>query len=121
VVPPNWNWPAAWDATYPPARNYGAETAPDGCAGIWAAHLLPYLEQEALFQRVRAAGTLPFQVAPTLAACQNLTCQTGHPGATQVGLGDGSARAVSGSISAATWRTACNDPQYAGQVLGPDW
>jgi prepilin-type N-terminal cleavage/methylation domain-containing protein len=256
VLPPNWNWPTAWDSTYPPLLNYGATTAPDGCAGIWAVHLLPYLEQSALFQQVLAAtslttyenatkgvvvrslicpadptgpgdglipasggstsgfgvanyagnvlvftpspqplagampngtsntvviaeryancnaintqhnryftywayiqpapgdeqaamgfgwttatpppyvysggnpgtdysaGDLPFQVVPTLAACQNLTCQTGHPGAMQVGLGDGSVRPVNGAIRVATWRTACNDPQYAGQALGPDW
>ena len=36
-----------------------------------------------------------------------------------VGLGDGSTRFVSGSISAATWAHAC-DPQD-GNPLGSDW
>ncbi len=259
VLPPNWNWPTAWSDKYPPLKNYAGTTSPDGCAGIWAVHLMPYTEQGALFQKIRAAtsietyenatkgvvvrlfmcpsdptapgdgliptsggssadavgfgvanyagnvlvftpspksilnampngtsntaiiaeryancnaintqhnryfaywayiqpapgdeqaamgfgwttatpppyvysggnpgtdysaGNLTFQVAPTLANCQNLTCQTPHPGAMQVGLGDGSVRAVNGSISVATWRSACNDPKYAGQALGPDW
>jgi prepilin-type N-terminal cleavage/methylation domain-containing protein len=68
-----------------------------------------------------SAGSLTFQVTPSLATCQNLTCQTGHIGGMQIGLGDGSIRTVPPSVSAATWRTACNDPAYQGKVLGPDW
>jgi prepilin-type N-terminal cleavage/methylation domain-containing protein len=66
-------------------------------------------------------GNVIFQVRPTVASCQNLTCQTGHSGGMQVGIGDGSVRTVSPSISVQTWRTACNDPAYAGKVLGSDW
>src|SRR5881396_3342905 len=50
VVPPNWSWPNVWSRNYDPARNYGATTAADGCPGIWAVHLMPYIEQTALFQ-----------------------------------------------------------------------
>jgi prepilin-type N-terminal cleavage/methylation domain-containing protein len=267
-LPPNWNWPKVWSSSYPADKNYGAVTAPDGCPGIWAVHLFPYIEQTAEFQKIRATGsstvsmdadrrghpysqatlgivvptlicpadpTVPgnglipsgvnsgivdwqvicyagnvlvfspdpkslvnsmpngtsntvviaeryaectainsnagskyytfwayiqaspydeqaaagfgwttaapppyrfsggnpgtdlsfgnvtFQVQPSPANCQNLTCQTSHNGGMQVGLGDGSARTVSGSISVATWRTACNDPAFQGKVLGPDW
>jgi hypothetical protein len=37
----------------------------------------------------------------------------------QVGLGDGSARGVSGSVSVTTWTNACNPRD--GAVLGSDW
>ena len=66
-------------------------------------------------------GNVTFQVRPTAASCQNLTCQTGHSGGMQVAIGDGSVRTVTPSISVATWRTACNDPAYAGKGLGSDW
>ena len=49
-----------------------------------------------------------------------------HPGMTPrgferwiAGLGDGSVRAVSGSISTATWYNACHPRD--GNVLGSDW
>jgi prepilin-type N-terminal cleavage/methylation domain-containing protein len=258
VVPPNWDWPTAWSAAYPPLKNYGDTTCVDGSAGIWAVHLFPYIEQTAVFKNIQAAtnlttyeaaitgvvipilicpadptvpgnglipagvnsgivnysvctyagnvlvftpapksltnampngtsntaiiaeryaectaintnknskyysywgyiqpapydeqaacgfgwqtapfpplsysggcpgmdfsnGNICFQVQPTLAACQNLTCQTGHSGGMQVGLGDGSVRTVTSSITVATWRTACNDPAFQGKPLGPDW
>jgi prepilin-type N-terminal cleavage/methylation domain-containing protein len=262
VVPPNWNWPNAWSKAYDPGRNYGATSAADGCPGIWAVHLMPYIEQTPLFQRILAtatstvnmdtntaghpynlvvkgvtvplfscpsdvnggngiiptggtagygsisyagnvlvftpnpqslsnamlngtsntaliaerflncningnnnnrywpywgyvqpmpgacqsasgfgwttayppakysggdpqadysAGTLTIQVAPKLADCTSAITQTPHIGGMQVGLGDGSVRTVNGSISVATWRTACNDPAFQGKVLGPDW
>jgi prepilin-type N-terminal cleavage/methylation domain-containing protein len=57
-VPPNWDWPTAWSSSYPPGKNYGAETAPDGSAGIWAVHLFPYIEQGNVFKNIRAATNL---------------------------------------------------------------
>jgi prepilin-type N-terminal cleavage/methylation domain-containing protein len=57
VVPPNWNWPAVWSKSYPAALNYGDIKAADGCPGIWAVHLLPYIEQTALFQKILATAT----------------------------------------------------------------
>jgi prepilin-type N-terminal cleavage/methylation domain-containing protein len=65
------------------------------------------------------SGTINFQVAPSQQTCQVLVLQTPHPGAMQVGLGDGSVRGVSGGISQTTWLNA-NHPAD-GQVLGPDW
>jgi prepilin-type N-terminal cleavage/methylation domain-containing protein len=53
--------------------------------------------------------------------CNSQVTQTGHSGGMTVGLGDGSVRTVSGSISSATWRTIGNDPAFAGKVPGPDW
>jgi prepilin-type N-terminal cleavage/methylation domain-containing protein/prepilin-type processing-associated H-X9-DG protein len=42
-----------------------------------------------------------------------------HTGGINVGLGDGSVRFVSGSISGATWLAACTPA--GGEVLGSDW
>jgi hypothetical protein len=44
---------------------------------------------------------------------------TGHTGAMVVGLADGSARMVSGSITQTTWYYACNPAD--GQTLASDW
>jgi len=66
-------------------------------------------------------GNLTMQVQPTPDTCTSEVTQTYHSGGMQVGLGDGSVRTVSGNISVATWRTACSDPSYWGQVLGTDW
>ena len=54
----------------------------------------------------------------------NLTCdpkrtQSGHPGAINVCLGDGSVKSVSTAIDHTVWEYAC-DPRD-GQVLGADW
>lgn len=53
--------------------------------------------------------------------CDSLLTQTAHSGGMTVGLGDGSVRRVSPTISVATWRTAGNDPAYQGLALGNDW
>jgi prepilin-type N-terminal cleavage/methylation domain-containing protein len=252
-VPPNWDWPTAWDATYTPAKNGGDTSASDGAAGIWATHLLPYIEQQAEFQRIYAAtslatydaaiqnvvvpgfvcpadptapgnylipsggtanyavmsyagnvqvftpapksltsampnglsnttviaeryvkcningnvnstyymwwgyiqpapgsccaaagygwttipgcvnwsggcpgadfssGNVTIQVAPQPSNCTSAVTQTAHTGGMQVGLGDGSVRTVTGSITAPTWRTVGNDPAFQGKVPGSDW
>jgi prepilin-type N-terminal cleavage/methylation domain-containing protein len=262
VLPPMWNWPDAWNPFYAAAQNYGATTAPDGCAGTWLVHLMPFFEQDNLFQNILkssntgsmldyenatngvvirmlacpsdstvpgnylvlppynafpgpyyacvttyagnvavlnpfpksllnsmpngtsntvliaeryaacnsdsngntdwpywayvvpmpgdqqsppgfgwttianfyglsfsggnpeadfSSGNITFQVRPTAVQCLSAVTQTGHTGGMQVGLGDGSVRTVTGAISVRTWRTACNDPAFQGQVLGSDW
>lgn len=63
-------------------------------------------------------GGMPFQVAPSFAACDWRVGQTAHQ-SMQVGLGDGSVRAVSGNISYLTWYHACHPSD--GNVLGGDW
>jgi prepilin-type N-terminal cleavage/methylation domain-containing protein len=260
-LPPNWSWPDIWTGPYKAGVNYGATTSPDGAPGTWLVHLMPYIEQTNLFQRIQptaavpkydgnpshpynvatlgaivknficpsdgtapggglipsggtanyavnsyvgnvlvftpnpkaivpampngtsntamiaeryancnidgnikspywsywayvqpspgacqaaagfgwttamnpalysggnpeadySAGTLTFQVAPKPTDCTSAITQTAHPGGMQVGLGDGSVRSVSGSISVTTWRIVCNDPKFAGQVVGSDW
>jgi prepilin-type processing-associated H-X9-DG protein len=44
---------------------------------------------------------------------------TPHTGGINVGMGDGSVRALSPSVSAATWFAACTPS--AGDILGNDW
>ena len=52
--------------------------------------------------------------------CDSLLTQTAHD-SMNVGMGDGSVRSVSPSVSPKTWRIIGNDPAYAGQVVGSDW
>jgi prepilin-type N-terminal cleavage/methylation domain-containing protein len=62
---------------------------------------------------------IPFQTTPAADFCQQNVTQSPHPGVMITGLGDGSVRTVSASISTRTWYYACHP--YDGQVLGPDW
>jgi len=64
-------------------------------------------------------GGIPFQIAPAPSACDWYTANSAHAGTMQVGLGDGSVRAVSAGISATTWYYACNPRD--GNPLGSDW
>jgi prepilin-type N-terminal cleavage/methylation domain-containing protein len=65
------------------------------------------------------SGSIPFQTAPATSACNWYVTQSAHTGTMQVGLGDGSVRGVTSSISTTTWTNACipND----GNILGSDW
>ncbi|HEY7428841.1 MAG TPA: DUF1559 domain-containing protein [Gemmataceae bacterium] len=64
-------------------------------------------------------GTVPFQVQPTPGQCDVTVTQSAHSGVMQVGLGDGSVRTVSKSISVTTWVNA-NTPTNS-VPLGSDW
>ena len=57
-LPPMWNWPKAWSNQYPPQTNYAATTSPDGAAGIWLVHLMPYIEQEDIFRPIQKAASV---------------------------------------------------------------
>src|SRR5262249_10147269 len=61
----------------------------------------------------------PFRVRRDIPSCDPRRPNGPHPGAMQVGLGDGSVRSLSSGISLNTFRLACipND----GQPLGNDW
>src|SRR5262249_48332986 len=59
------------------------------------------------------------QEAPTVAACDPTLAQATNSGVIQVGLGDGSVRGVSTSISYGTWRSALLPAD--GIPLGSDW
>jgi prepilin-type N-terminal cleavage/methylation domain-containing protein len=62
-----------------------------------------------------------FQVTPDPwnAVCNPQRAQTPHPGGISIGLGDGSARTLSGSISGKTWWEACTPS--GGETPGNDW
>jgi prepilin-type N-terminal cleavage/methylation domain-containing protein len=62
---------------------------------------------------------IPFQTTPAADFCQQNVTQSPHPGVMITGLGDGSVRTVSASISTKTWYYACHP--YDGTVLGSDW
>jgi prepilin-type N-terminal cleavage/methylation domain-containing protein len=60
-----------------------------------------------------------FQSNPIPGNCNPLYAQTSHPGGMVVCMGDGSARTVSPSITAATWTAALTPAN--NDVLGADW
>jgi hypothetical protein len=64
-------------------------------------------------------GALPFQIQPRAGSCDPVVLASPHTGVMLVGLGDGSVRTVTPSISTATWLTACIPD--SGGVLGSDW
>jgi len=64
-------------------------------------------------------GGISFQTAPAPAACNWYVLQSGHTSSMNVGLGDGSVRTVSPSITTTTWTFACQPND--GQPLGSDW
>ena len=59
------------------------------------------------------------QGGSTITKCDYRRLQAMHTGAMTAGLGDGSVRTLSASISALTFQRLC-DPKD-GQVLGGDW
>jgi prepilin-type N-terminal cleavage/methylation domain-containing protein len=64
-------------------------------------------------------GGIAFQAGPSAQSCNWYVTQGGHTGTMQVGLGDGSVRSVTASITVATWTNACNPND--GNPLGSDW
>jgi prepilin-type N-terminal cleavage/methylation domain-containing protein len=51
--------------------------------------------------------------------CNYMTLSSCHPGVIEVGLGDGSTRAVGNAVSTLTWLQACHPSD--GSILGSDW
>ncbi len=70
-------------------------------------------------QNAGAPGGIPFQVAPSVSACDWRVAQGAHTGVMLVGLGDGSVRGVNPAVSLATWISACRPND--GIPLGNDW
>jgi len=64
-------------------------------------------------------GNIAFQTAPQASQCNWYAMQGSHPGSMQVGMGDGSVRGVTPSISIVTWAMACfpND----GNPMPANW
>jgi prepilin-type N-terminal cleavage/methylation domain-containing protein len=98
---PHWNWISVADTGppfYPPVyRDFQSDPA----------------------DPIDGANPVPFQVMPAPNQCDVTVTQTAHPGAMQVGLGDGSVRGVARSISLTTWVNA-NTPTNS-TPLGSDW
>jgi prepilin-type N-terminal cleavage/methylation domain-containing protein len=58
-LPPIGSWgPTFRNNGYPPATNGGSTTAADGATGSWLIHLLPYIEQQNLYNEFSALGNL---------------------------------------------------------------
>jgi hypothetical protein len=84
----------------------------DACAwGYWGTS--SWSPMFAYFSQAR------FQVRPAPDRCDAGLAQSPHPGAINVGIGDGSVRFVAGTISPLTWWAACTPA--GNEVLGDDW
>ena len=64
-------------------------------------------------------GSLPFQVQPAPGTCDPIVLASPHTGVMPIGLGDGSVRIVSPSITTATWLAVCVPD--SGAIPGGDW
>jgi len=94
---PNGDWGSPWG----PAFAYsGVQTGAAAPAGNW--QLPPQIQP------------MPWQTA-----CDPLRPSTGHAGAEQVAMMDGSVRGVTAAVSPTTWLIAITPDD--GQVLPPDW
>jgi prepilin-type N-terminal cleavage/methylation domain-containing protein len=94
-------------------------------ASLWADSTLPWraimchnTSNKSTVQGYQSCFTFQVQPIP-FGTCDPSRGQSSHTGGMNVGLGDGSVRFVSQSISAQTWAMAC-DPRDGG-VLGSDW
>jgi hypothetical protein len=67
----------------------------------------------------RPTSGIPFQILPPTGSCNYQALISPHVGVMIAGLGDGSVRTVSDSISTSTWYYACQPND--GTVLGSDW
>jgi prepilin-type N-terminal cleavage/methylation domain-containing protein len=64
-------------------------------------------------------GNSPYQLAPTVPACNDTELQTAHLTGMIVGMADGSMRIVGPTVTLHTWEKACNPSD--GSVLSTDW
>jgi prepilin-type N-terminal cleavage/methylation domain-containing protein len=124
-----WSTPGFGYGTY--ARTYGTsrnQTAgcPSGFTSCWAGTNStrmgtpqPWSGWPDFTSSATAASGIPFQAGPPADQCNIFVPVSPHPDAMVAGLGDGSVRVVSASISTSTWYYACfpND----GHPLGSDW
>jgi prepilin-type N-terminal cleavage/methylation domain-containing protein len=99
--------------------------AGNSAASLWADSTLPWrpiMCHNTASKNVNPgyAACFLFQVQPKpFGTCDPSRGQSAHTGGTNVGLGDGSVRFVTASVTAQTWASAC-DPRDGG-VLGSDW
>ena len=107
----------------------GGQTSFTGSGAGWF-QSGPFFGSDIMKQPLTTAGYtnalgVAFQVAPLqtggtgATACNTLYAHSYSTGGIQVGLGDGSVRDVSPSISTKTWGQACHPKD--GNILPPDW
>jgi prepilin-type N-terminal cleavage/methylation domain-containing protein len=68
---------------------------------------------------IGTGSTFQLQPMPYQTNCDPLRASTGHTGAIQACLGDGSVRGINAGVSPTTWWWACTPA--GGEVLGSDW
>jgi prepilin-type N-terminal cleavage/methylation domain-containing protein/prepilin-type processing-associated H-X9-DG protein len=131
------NWqvfanPATWDTTITPVI---PASFPDGtsttvlfaekyarCQGyatLWGHGSWDYNWMPAYNTWLAQGPGTMFQVLPTDAQCNRFLANSSHTNGMNVGMGDGSVRFVTQSISPGTWWAA--QTPAGGEVLGSDW
>ncbi len=104
------------------ANNFGA-SAVGPYYNIWAYGRTSWPEWNPVFGYQITGQASKFQVNPTTsganATCDPRLASSPRSAGVLVGLGDGSCRMLSASMSPATWWAACTPDQ--GEVLGNDW
>jgi prepilin-type N-terminal cleavage/methylation domain-containing protein/prepilin-type processing-associated H-X9-DG protein len=124
--------PATWDCTRPPRipASFPDGTSntiifteklarcSDGYSPLWGHGDWDYNWMPAFQTWIASGPTALFQVLPTN-NCNHFLASSPHTGGINVGLGDGSVRYLSHTISGNTWWYACTP--NGGEMLGPDW
>jgi prepilin-type N-terminal cleavage/methylation domain-containing protein len=90
----------------------------DGYSPLWGHGNWDYNWMPAFQTYVESGPTAMFQVQPWK-NCDRYRASSPHTAGMNVGLGDGSCRFLSGSISGNTWWAACTPS--TGDTLGSDW
>jgi prepilin-type N-terminal cleavage/methylation domain-containing protein len=107
------------------ANIVGTKLRSDGCPGTmtscWAGttRMMAWAGWPDYTSLAHPTSGIPFQILPPQGSCNYQALITPHPGAMVAGLGDGSVRTVSASVSTSTWYYACQPND--GTVLGNDW
>jgi prepilin-type N-terminal cleavage/methylation domain-containing protein len=106
-------------AMHPAYVGHGWDTPVFGWRELGVGYDPSYTRGNGSLTTAPPSGSETFQVAPQFSSCDWYVLQAGHSGTIQAGMGDGSCRGVSSSITSTTWWAAC-DPKD-GTVLGSDW
>jgi prepilin-type N-terminal cleavage/methylation domain-containing protein len=118
-----WACPGFGYSSYARITGTTTQTAgcPSGMASCWAGttRTTAWAGWPDYTSTANPASGIPFQILPPRGACNYQALVSPHPGVMVAGLGDGSVRSVSASISTSTWYYACQPND--GTVLGGDW
>jgi prepilin-type N-terminal cleavage/methylation domain-containing protein len=110
---------SSYRSIYGTSKNSGVG-CPGNMTSCWAGTSLtqPWPGSPDYTSSAKPTSGIPFQLAPPAQGC-NFTVLVSPHAVMITGLGDGSVRTVTSSISTATWYYACQPND--GQVLGSDW